>query len=141
MRAALPFLLLATGCGGDGRPQPDPSHDGLWRAETIDGDPVGRSEFLLRVRDGRVVGGKDACNHWGFDFTRPPEPDGTRAIISTLMACPGIPGIPAYWRAIGNGNAVPQLTEEGKLRFRAGGSEIVARRVPPAVKPRRSDRP
>lgn len=126
--AAFALLLLAGGCDGQDRPVPDPSLDGLWRAERIDGDPVGRTEFLIRVRGGRVVGGKDGCNGWAFDQTRPPEPDGTRAVVSSCIGCPGIPSISEYWRAIGNGNAVPVLTRDGQLRLRAGGHEILARR-------------
>lgn len=125
MRAALALSLAALcGCGPE-----QASLDGLWRATAIDGQPVGRTDFLIRVRGGRVVGGKDGCNSWAYDMTQRPEPDGTRMVVSDAMACPGIAQRPAYWRALGNGNAGPILSESGDLRLRAGGSEIMARRA------------
>ena len=93
------------------------------------------------MRGGRVVGGKDGCNNWGFDLTRQPEPDGTRTIATDLMACPDVPPRPNYWRALGNGNAVPELTGTGELRLRAAGSELLARPVPGPIRPERRGRP
>lgn len=137
MRAGWSLLLLAVaGCGADRQPAFDDGLDGLWRATAIDGDPVGRADFLIRIRGGRVVGGKDGCNSWAYDMTRPPEPDGTRIVVSDAMGCPGIAKRPAYWRALGNGNAVPMPTDTGALRLRAGSGEIVARRwAVPAARP------
>lgn len=135
LSALLLLLLLATGCGS-APPAPDSALDGLWRAITIDRAPVGRTDFLIRIRGGRVVGGKDGCNSWAFDMTRPPEPDGTRSIASDLIGCSAIPQRPAYWRALGNGNVVPTLTAAGELRIAAGGSELRATRVAvPAARP------
>ena len=141
-RSTLMFLVaLMTGCADRETPPADASLDGLWRAERIDGDPVGRTEFLIRVRGGRVVGGKDGCNGWGFDQSRPPEPNGSRLVVSTCMGCPGIPKISEYWRAIGNGNVIPVLTDQDQLRLRAGGHEILARRHERALRPEKSGRP
>jgi hypothetical protein len=130
MRAALFSFTLAVSACGSGPPAPDSRYDGLWRAETIDGAPVGRTEFLIRIRGGRPVGGKDGCNSWSFDMTRSPEPNGTRSVVSTCMGCPGLAGQDGYWRALGNGNVVPVPAEGGSLRLHAGGSEILARRTP-----------
>ncbi|HEX8402841.1 MAG TPA: hypothetical protein VF628_14205 [Allosphingosinicella sp.] len=141
MRAALLLLLLASGCGADKDRASDGRYDGMWTATTIDGQAVAPRAFLVRVRGGRVVGGKDGCNHWVFDLTRPPEPDGTRTIATDLMACPGVPPRPTYWRALGNGNAVPDMTPTGELRLRAGGSVLLARRLPAPIRPGKADRP
>jgi hypothetical protein len=129
MRAALPLLLLLAACADGREPARDGRLDGLWRATAIDGQPVGRTEFLIRVRGGRVVGGKDGCNSWAFEMTRPPEPNGHRTIVTDLMDCGPVPLEAAYWRALGNGNVVPRADETGELRLRAAGSEIVARRT------------
>lgn len=135
MRAALLLALLT--CAGCGRPEPahDPGLDGLWRAESIDGKPVGRTDYLIRVRGGRPVGGKDGCNSWSYDLTRPPEPNGARPVVSTCIGCPGLAGQDGYWRALGNGNVVPVLAKDGRLRLRAGGSEVLARSAPGAQRP------
>jgi hypothetical protein len=141
MRAALFFVLLASaGCDGV-EPARDPRLEGLWRAESIDGKPVGQTEYLIRIRGGRPTGGNDGCNSWGYDMTRPPEANGTRSVVSTCMGCPGLVGQDAYWRALGNGNIVPVLAEDGALRLRAGGSEILARRAPVQKGPAASPRP
>lgn len=129
MRTFLPLLLLLAGCAEEARRARDGSLDGLWRATSIDGDPVGRTDFLIRIRGDRVVGGKDGCNAWAYDMTEPPAPDGTRLVLSAPMECPGIPARPGYWRALGNGNAAPALTNQGEMRLRAGGSEILASRA------------
>lgn len=132
MRLAWPLLLLFSACGGE----QEPARNGLWRATTIDGAPVGRTDYLIRIRGGRVVGGKDGCNSWSYDMTRPPEPNGTRMVVSTCIGCPGLAEQAGYWRALGNGNVVPVLIENGRLRLRAGGSEILARRAAsPAAAP------
>lgn len=131
MRAPAHLLLaLLAGCGSSSR-EPDPRLDGLWEATSIDGKPVPADRFLLRLRNGRVVGGRDGCNSWGYDETVPPAPDGSRTIVSDLMGCPAIPQRPAYWRALGNGNVVPALRRpDSQLRIAAGGAEILARRAP-----------
>ena len=125
MRAAFAALHVCVACSGEKQVIPD----GLWAVTTISGVDVPTENFLLRIRDGRVVGGRDGCNSWGFDETQPPQPDGTRMIVSDLQACPPTPELRGYWRALGNGNAPLRLTANGELRIRAGGDEIVARRM------------
>jgi hypothetical protein len=134
--ALLALLALLPACGGEPDPAADRRHDGLWRVTEIDGDPVGASDYLIRLRAGRVVGGKDGCNSWMFDLTRAPEADGTRPIISDLMGCAAVPSRAAYWRAIGNGNVVPRFGPDGSVRLRAAGSELLAsprERPPPSA--------
>ena len=126
MRAALSSLLFVLpACGGEAA-----DLDGMWRVTAISGEEVPPGQFLLRVRDGRVTGGRDGCNSWGFDETQPPAPDGTRMIISDAQGCAPTPQLRGYWRALGNGNAPLQTSEAGELRIRAGGDEIIARRAP-----------
>ncbi len=131
MRAGLFVLLVLCGCGGSPEAAKD-ALEGSWRVTTIDGDPVGAAEFQVRVRDGRVIGGKDGCSAWVFDMTRPPTPQGMRLVITDLTPCPAIPQRPAYWRALGNGNARPVIAGAGRLRLEAGGSELVAEPLGPA---------
>lgn len=125
MRVALVVLLLCAACTDEKPVVPD----GLWAVTAISGVDVPAETFLLRIRDGRVVGGRDGCNSWGFDETQPPRPDGTRMIVSDLQACAPTPQLRGYWRALGNGNAPVRLQEDGELRIRAGGDEIAARRL------------
>jgi hypothetical protein len=130
--AAVCLLVVLAGCGPGGEPaaSTDGRHDGLWLAEAIDGERVAPERFLLRLRAGKVVGGRDGCNSWAFDETRPPEPNGTRTILSDMMGCARTPRRQAYWAALGNGNATPRITEEGGLRVKVGEHEIVARKMP-----------
>jgi hypothetical protein len=126
MRAAVHALfLIVAACDGEAA-----NPDGMWTVTTISGQEVPPGKFLLRVRDGRVTGGRDGCNSWGFDATRAPAPDGTRMIISDAQECSPTPQLRGYWRALGNGNAPLRTTEGGELRIRAGGDEIIARPVP-----------
>nr|WP_295371499.1 hypothetical protein [uncultured Sphingosinicella sp.] len=132
MRLLLPAAALLTACGemADREAAASGQHDGLWDVVEISGDPAPPGKFLIRLRSGRVTGGRDDCNSWGFDETRPPAPDGTRTILSDLRACGQTAQRRSYWRAIGNGNVVPRLTAGGELKLEAGGDEIVARRRP-----------
>ena len=124
MRAAVISLLpLLVACSG-GEPA---VADGLWSVTTISGVEVPAEKFLLRIRDGRVVGGRDGCNSWGFDATQKPAPDGTRMIVSDAQECAPTPQLRSYWRALGNGNAPVRIAANGELNIRAGGDEIVAR--------------
>ncbi len=127
---ALPFGIMALLAACGGASEPNGASDGLWRVTAVDGAPVGTAEFLVRIRGGRVIGGKDGCNAWVYDRSRPPAPDGTRMVISDLTECSALPQRPAYWRALGNGNAVPELTGQGQLRLRAGGSDLLASPAP-----------
>jgi hypothetical protein len=133
VRPLLPLIVVAvSGCGGSDTSQDvaRSGHlDGLWAVTMIGGEPAG-PDYLLRIRGGRVVGGKDGCNSWGYDLTLPPRPDGTRMIISDAMACPLTPERKAYWRALGNGNAPVRLNDDGRLLVEAGGEEIVAVSMP-----------
>ena len=127
------FLLLAV-CAACSSSDPDEAaqlghYDGMWNVTAISGQPVPEGAFLLRVRGGRVSGGRDGCNAWGFDATRPPAADGTRMIISDAQECSPTPQLRGYWRALGNGNAPLRRTGSGELRIRAGGDEIIARRI------------
>jgi hypothetical protein len=129
MRVGLLALLIVCGC--DSTPEAaGNAAEGSWRVTTIDGDPVGGAVFEVRVRGGRVIGGKDGCGAWIFDYSRPPAPDGTRMVLSELTPCSAMPQRSAYWRAVGNGNVRPRLAGEGHLRLAAGGSELLARPLP-----------
>ena len=126
MRAAFTSLaLLSAACSG-GEPA---VADGLWSVTAITGAQVPPEKFLLRIRDDRIVGGRDGCNSWGFDETQPPAPDGTRMIVSDAQECAATPQLRGYWRALGNGNAPLRPMANGELRIRAGGDEIAARRL------------
>src|SRR5688572_12299972 len=126
MRVTLASLFqLSAACSGEATAVPD----GLWSVTAISGVEIPAEKFLLRIRDGRVVGGRDGCNSWGFDETQPPQPDGTRMIVSDAQECAPTPQLRGYWRALGNGNAPLRLTPGGELRVRAGGAEIIARPV------------
>jgi hypothetical protein len=133
VRRRLLFLLpLLAGCGGSEAQEAarEGRLDGLWQVVTINGKAPAAS-FLLRIRRGRVVGGRDGCNSWGFDLTLPPAPDGTRMIISDAQGCPQTPERRAYWRALGNGNVRPAMAEDGKLRLSVGEDEVAAVPIPP----------
>ena len=119
------FLLLALAACGGSDPAEEGRLDGLWQVEEINGSAPTAS-FLLRIRGGRVVGGRDGCNSWGFDLTQPPEPDGTRMVISDAQGCPLTRERNAYWRALGNGNVRPVLTEDRKLKLNVGVDEVIA---------------
>jgi hypothetical protein len=134
VRRALLLLVLtsAAACGGL---SPEESaqrghYDGLWTVVSISGKAAPADRFLIRVREGKVTGGRDGCNSWGFDATVPPAPDGARMIISDAQECAPTPVMRAYWRAIGNGNVPPRLTPTGELQLRAAGEEIIAERRP-----------
>lgn len=126
------FLLAAlAGCGGSD-PAREGRLDGLWQVEEINGSKPS-ANFLLRIRGGRVVGGRDDCNSWGFDETQPPAPDGARTILSDAQGCPRTRERNAYWRALGNGNVRPALTEDRKLKLKVGEDEVVAVPMPRAT--------
>ncbi len=134
MRRALLSLLLAPAAACDGSDAEEAArlghYDGLWSVVAISGEPIPPDRFLVRVRGGRVTGGRDDCNSWGFDATVPPGPDGTRMIIADAQECAPTRELRAYWRAIGNGNVAPRLTENGELQLNAGGDELLAIRKP-----------
>ncbi|HEX8666785.1 MAG TPA: hypothetical protein VF727_00255 [Allosphingosinicella sp.] len=104
-----------------------PAVDGMWGAVAIDGRRVDAREWRIGVRQGRVSGGRDGCNDWGYD-EREDKP-GERLIVSTLVGCPeDDPVRRAYW-ALASAHG-PTLTEaeDGTLRIAARGHEGIFRR-------------
>ena len=100
--------------------------DGSWGAVLIDGRPVSAEDYRIVVEDRQVVGGRDGCNDWGFTDD-PPGPDGSRMIISTLVACPEDPVREAYWAVRARG-VVPELRPDGSLRLAGWGHVAIFRR-------------
>ncbi|HEX9965925.1 MAG TPA: hypothetical protein VGB04_13200 [Allosphingosinicella sp.] len=104
-----------------------PSVDGGWAAVAIDGRAVPERAYRISVEGGRVRGGRDGCNDWGFDA--PEVPGGPRMIVSTAVGCPeGDPVREAYWALALGGGAAPELEEDGRMRLASGGHEGVFRR-------------
>jgi hypothetical protein len=97
--------------------------DGVWLAETIDGRSVGRSRYTINVAEGRVTGGRDGCNDWGFDYG-----ERERTIVSTLIGCPADPLFEGYWAVVNPQPWHPQLRADGRLEATAGRHVVVLRR-------------
>jgi hypothetical protein len=150
------LLLLAPGCtrekAGEAQPQAveraqaaaaaAPDIDGPWNAVTIDGQAVPPREWRIGVEGGKVSGGRDGCNDWGYG--EPEVKGGARTIVSTLVGCPeGDPVRKAYWAMAMAPEARLELLADGTLRIAARGHEAVLRRcrwvsepLPPGVQGR-----
>jgi len=102
-----------------------PAVDGSWAAVAIDGRPVPWREWRYRIERGKVAGGFDACNEWGFDT--PEVEGGPPTITTTLVGCPEQdPVRKAYWAlALG---ASAELRADGSLRLSGRGHEAILRR-------------
>ena len=72
-----------------------PDLDGEWRF-------VGpRARYMLRIREGEIVGGYDGCNAWGFSQTL--DDTGERMVVSDAQGCNPKPFHDTYRRfAFGN---------------------------------------
>jgi hypothetical protein len=104
-----------------------PEVDGSWIAMTIDGRAVAPGAWRISVERGRVSGGRDDCNDWGYQ--EPEEQGGQRTIASTLVGCPeDDPVRRAYWAMATAPDAALALGEDGTLRLAARGHEGVFRR-------------
>ena len=104
-----------------------PEVDGSWAAESIDGRAVPWREWRIAVEGGKVAGGRDGCNDWGFD--KPEVEGGPRTIVSTLVGCPeDDPVRRAYWALALAEEASLDLREDGSLRLAGRGHEAVLRR-------------
>lgn len=130
---ALLALLLALGmvqAGNDFRivqRLTAPEVDGAWAAVSIDGRPVSWREWRISVTGGKVAGGRDGCNDWGFD--EPEVEGGERMIVTTLVGCPeDDPVRKAYWTVAIERNVPPELLGDGSLRLAAGGHQAIFRR-------------
>ncbi|MGE5562895.1 MAG: hypothetical protein ACM3ZV_06235 [Bacillota bacterium] len=95
--------------------------DGNWTAIAIDGQRIGAERFRLVIRDGKVVGGRDDCNDWGY--ASEPDANGERSIISTLQACPDT-DIRRRFQAI-IASPTLDLTSDGRLRASGSGHSSV----------------
>ncbi|HEX8442361.1 MAG TPA: hypothetical protein VF631_01805 [Allosphingosinicella sp.] len=122
---ALPLLLFALAACGEA-PGARAAPDGNWTVLSIDGQPVPPGSYELRVRRGRVTGGRDGSNGWGYVEDQPPRPDGSRMIISDLQGCAETPERTAYWRAINNGESTPTPQPGGRIALAAQGNRLVA---------------
>jgi hypothetical protein len=135
------LLLLAAGCAREktADPQPQaveraqaapaaaPDIDGPWNAVTIDGRAVAPREWRIGIEGGKVSGGRDGCNDWGYG--EPEAKGGARTIVSTLVGCPeGDPVRKAYWAMAMAPEARLELRADGTLRIAARGHEAVLRR-------------
>jgi hypothetical protein len=104
-----------------------PAVDGTWAMESIDGRSVPWREWRFSVGRGRVAGGRDGCNDWGFD--EPEVEGGERMIVTTLVGCPeDDPVRKAYWALANDKAAWLELRRDGRLRISGGGHEAVLRR-------------
>lgn len=104
-----------------------PEVDGAWAAVSIDGRSVPWREWRIGVDQGKVAGGHDGCNEWGFD-EREVE-GGERMIITTLAGCPeDDPVRKAYWTLALADPGSLELRQDGTLRMRAAGHEALLRR-------------
>jgi hypothetical protein len=61
--------------------------DGSWKAVNFDGSAITSENFLVVIRNGRVVGGYDDCNGWSYEDQNP-DRNGDRMMLSTLVQCP-----------------------------------------------------
>jgi hypothetical protein len=76
----------------------------------------------VSVERGRVSGGRDDCNDWGYQEAA--EPNGQRMIVSTLVGCrEDDPVRRAYWVMATAPDAAVALREDGTLRLAARGHE------------------
>lgn len=134
-RVALSLLALLIGLGlvhaaHEGRivqRLTAPEVDGAWAAVSIDGRPVSWREWRISVARGKVAGGRDGCNDWGFD--EPEVEGGERTIITTLVGCAeDDPVRKAYWALTLADPASLELRTDGKLRIVAAGHEALLRR-------------
>lgn len=98
--------------------------DGNWSAVAIDGRPAPVG-YRLAIENGRVQGGRDACNDWGYQE----DGRGGRLIVSTLVGCPEEdPVRRAFWVMASATDASIALQGDGTLRVAAGGHEAVWQR-------------
>lgn len=97
--------------------------DGAWVAETIDGRGVGRTRYTLNIAEGRVTGGHDGCNGWGYQWEQ-----GQRTVVSTLIGCPPDPLQQAYWAVVHPEPWTARLLEDGRLEASTPGHRVVFRR-------------
>ncbi|MDQ4087026.1 MAG: hypothetical protein M3177_03275 [Pseudomonadota bacterium] len=97
--------------------------DGVWVAETIDGRGVGRMRYTIEVAEGRVTGGHDGCNGWGYEIYK-----GQRTVNSTLIGCPSDPLHEGYWAVVRPEPWAARLLEDGRLEASAPGHRVVLRR-------------
>jgi heat shock protein HslJ len=104
-----------------------PEVDGAWAVLSIDGRPVPWREWRISVARGKVAGGRDGCNDWGFD--KPEVEGGERTITTTLVGCPEEdPMRKAYWALALADPVSLQLGKDGILRLAGRGHEAVLRR-------------
>jgi heat shock protein HslJ len=154
------LALLASGCAGE-----DPAEttarpaegagaapaaarpaardiDGAWLAVAIDGRPVAAGAWRFGISDGKVSGGRDGCNDWGYG--EPETKGGPRTIHSTLVGCPeDDPVRKAYWAIASAPEATLDQRDDGVMRIAARGHEALLRRcrwisepMPPGVEGR-----
>lgn len=106
-----------------------PDEDGSWRAVMIDGQPVATREFTIGIKGGRVLGGADDCNHWGFeDEEELDKPLGERMIVSTLALCVEDDAVRRAYRMVAMSDARPVLRPDGSLHLAAAGHRAILRR-------------
>lgn len=104
-----------------------PEVDGAWAAVSIDGRPAPWREWRISVERGKVAGGRDGCNDWGFD--EPEVEGGERTIVTTLVGCPEEdPVRKAYWALALADRVSLELRKDGTLRLAGRGHEAVLRR-------------
>lgn len=126
-----PALLIVAGLllGACSEPPPERARwkgqavDGAWIADTIDGRSVGRTRYTINVAEGRVTGGHDGCNGWGFEMYQ-----GQRTVNSTLIGCPPDPLQQAYWAVVRPEPWTARLLQDGRLEASTPGHRVVFRR-------------
>lgn len=104
-----------------------PEVDGIWAAVSIDGRPVPWREWRFSVTRGKIAGGRDGCNDWGFD--EPEVEGGERMIVTTLVECPEEdPVRKAYWALTAADPVAMELAKDATMRLAGGGHEAILRR-------------
>jgi len=127
MTGLLPLLVLAlAACAQmpERTERSGESIDGAWQALAIDGRPVGRTLYTVNVERGRVTGGRDGCNHWGYQWE-----EGRRLVVSTLIGCHSDPLQAGYWAVVGAEPWAPEPRPDGTMQLRAAGHSALFRRA------------
>ena len=99
--------------------------DGTWRLVRVAGEPI-YERYEIAVRFGRIEGGYDGCNAWGFSDQR--DDFGNRLIVSDAQGCDPKP-FDGVYNALRNAEARTDGRTPEALQRKLGELEIVLDRV------------
>jgi len=129
IKTGIGLLLMIAACAAQPEPGPEPAAapkaDGAWILVAMDGRPL-PGAYTVEVKDGRVAGGRDGCNMWGWDSA---GPGGDRAIHSTLIGCPETQQNRTYWAVARDEQARLAVSADGRLAIEGAGHRLIGRRV------------